>query len=103
MKPQGNSFIGLYAGVRTEVRKSFDCEKGLTFATRFWKLKKNLTMVVEPMVNLGFGVCSNLFAFNIRIALKFYRHFKKCIKFYKPNRQYLIRKINKRKNMLKNS
>ena len=38
-------------------RKSYECEKALQFVTRFWKLKRNLTMVFKPMVSLCIGIC----------------------------------------------
>ena len=36
----------------TGARNLFECEKVLKFFTRIWKLKKNLTMVLELMVSL---------------------------------------------------
>ena len=44
-------------------------------------------------------IFSNFFTFYIWVALEYYCHFKNCIKFYMPNRQYLITKSNLRKNI----
>ena len=39
-------------------------------------------MVFDQMVNLCMETFFNFIAFNIRVTLEYYCHFKKCIKFY---------------------
>ena len=73
----------------TGARKLSECEKVLTFVTRFWKLKKNLPMDFELMVSLCIVVYSSFTTFDIWVAQDYYCHSKKCIKFYMPNRHYL--------------